>query len=372
MHKVFCLFGVLFFALVNAQVVVPTFGIRGNVPETLIEEFMIQFRQDLRVLGVTDLEEGELIPPGIAGSLEPQWAYLAAEIESVRYAVLGEIQESQTAYAVNILIGDREAQRSSDIMSEPLDPAQLSLASVRLAQSVKDFLQPLAPLPKGSAGLFVSSRPSGATLLINGIEQGITGQLDVINLRPGSYQLEVRLEGYLPSQQRIELVAERIEPIHLDLYPAAGGSLQVLSVPSAEVFIDDVAKGFTPLTVEALPGIHKVRLRRPGFEDAVSDHLVKDNRVSRVGRVILQPQFERMIYWDASAAPLMRLDGVVQTSSFAQLSPGIHTIEVSREGETLKLSFEMPEVGVLMLDLQAGDLKMLDLQDGSLKPYPQQ
>ena len=360
MRKGFCLLGlIILLSFAHAQIVVPVFGVRGNVPEALVEAFMAQLRQDIEAEGFR-FNDGELIPSGLAGSLEPQWAYFAAEVEGERYAVLGEIQESQTAYTVNILVGDKQDQRSSDIISEPLDPAQIAVTSSKLAQNIRDFLQPTMPLVEGSASLFVSSQPSGATLLINGIDKSLTGQ-GVIELQPGSYLLEVRLEGYEPQERMVELTEGKWAFEPFSLTPAAGGSLGILSVPTAEVFIDDRSMGFTPRTVSALPGAHQIRLQRAGFEPYISEHLVKDNRVSRVGRIILTPQFARMVYWETKDALLLILDDVVQTSGYAELSPGEHTVKASKDGQETSFTFIMPEVGVFRLDFE----------NRSLEPHPQ-
>ena len=353
MRKGFCLLGFIFLlTLVQGQIkiVVPTFGVRGDVPQDLVDTFMTQFRQDIQALGFSPLDS-ELITPGIAGSLEPEIAYLAADYESVRYVVLGEIQESQTAYTVSILVGDGQEKRSSDLISEPLDPSQITLTSNKLAQSIRDFLQPVEPLVGGSAALFVSSQPNDAVLYINGNKVGRTGSLSEISLMPGQYQLELRKEGYLPETRMVELEEGDFGNQHFNLNAVTGGSLQVFSVPSSEVFIDDRLAGMTPLTVSVLPGPHQVRLQRLGFAPAISEHLVKANRVSRVGNIILVPQFEGMVYWE-DAPPLLRLDGIVQTSSYAEVASGTHTVQLSRDGQDISFNFTMPEQGVFWLDFE--------------------
>ena len=363
MCKGFCLFGLIFlFGFINplgfiksqsgleSQIVVPTFGVRGSVPETLVQSFMDQLRSDIQLLGIA-VNEGEIINPGIASSLDPEFAYLATQIEGVRYAVLGEIQESQTAFTVSILIADGQQERSSDIISESLNVAQVATTSRKVAQSIKSFLEPTVDLVTGSAGLFVSSQPSEATLLINTIETGETGSVDVISLQPGEYTVELRKEGYLPETRVVELKEGKIETLNIVLVPAAGGSLQVLSIPSAEVFVDNRSMGFTPLTISALPGTHQIRLQRAGFITKISEHRVKDYRVSRVDET-LEPQFERMVFWELKDTQLLTIDGVLQSSIYAELPPGQHTVELRRGGEKKSFSFSMPQKGVFALDFE--------------------
>jgi hypothetical protein len=349
-RKGFCLLGLLF-CLVHAQtqIVLPTFGVREDVSDEILASFMAQLKQDMQNLGLT-VVESELITPGIAGSLEPTVAYVAADFEGVRYAILGEIQEGQNAYTVSLLIGDGQEKRPSDIISESLDPNQIAVTTSKLAESVRDFVEEIVPV-EGSAELFVTSDPSGAKLFIDGIEKGVTG--DVIKLQPGFHTIEVRLEGYKPEQRTIELIeGSAMEMIGIDLELAAGGSLKIQSTPSAEIFVDNISQGFTPITVSVLPGTHLVRLQRPGFIPLENEHLVKDNRVTRVNDVILKPQFDRMVYWDAQSAPLLILDGVVQTISYAELSPGSHTVEVRRDGTKITFDFVLPEKGVFALDFE--------------------
>jgi hypothetical protein len=349
-RKGFCLLGLLLYvAFAQAQIVLPTFGVRGNVSDQVLSAFMAQLKQAMQDLGLTVIDS-VLITSALSGSLDPTVAYLAAEYEGARYAILGEIQENQKAYTVSLLVGDGQEKQTSDIFSESLDPAQMAQTTTALAESVRNFVEKVVPL-EGSAELFVTSKPSGATLFIDGVEKGFTGE--IIQLQPGLHTLEVRLEGYKPFQQTVELIeGSGMVMIPVNLEPAAGGSLQIQSEPSAEVFVDNVSRGFTPLTVSVLPGTHLVRLQRPGFIPLESERLVKDNRVTRVKDVILTPQFDRMVYWDAQRAPLLMLDGVVQTISYAELSPGSHTVEVRRDGKKITFDFVMPEKGVFALDFE--------------------
>ena len=68
-----------------------------------------------------------------------------------------------------------------------------------------------------------------------------------------------------------------------------------------------------------------------------------------------------MVYWETKDAPLLILDNVVQTGGYAELSPGEHTVNASKDGQETSFTFTMPEVGVFRLDFETR----------SLEPHPE-
>ena len=63
------------------------------------------------------------------------------------------------------------------------------------------------------------------------------------------------------------------------------GSLQVVSRPAgAQVYLDDVRVGTTPLTLGAVrEGFHRVRLDLPGYRSWATSVDVRSNDPARVG-----------------------------------------------------------------------------------------
>src|SRR5690606_40268213 len=70
-----------------AQISVPTFGTRGEVQAQVVEEFMAEFRAAVAAATGLEVRSGELITPGIAGSLAPEFAVLIAELDGPRFAI---------------------------------------------------------------------------------------------------------------------------------------------------------------------------------------------------------------------------------------------------------------------------------------------
>lgn len=108
-----------------AQVAIPRFGTRGDVPPTLVEEFATALRAGVRAVGGLDVTEADLITPGIAGSLDPESAVFVAE--SVRFAVSGEMarvgpEGTPEPFRINLIVLDAREGRSTDLINRPLHP----------------------------------------------------------------------------------------------------------------------------------------------------------------------------------------------------------------------------------------------------------
>jgi hypothetical protein len=337
-------------------IVVPVFGTRGEVSEQVLQDFMRIFRDAVAQRTTLEVKPGELISQGLTGSLEPEFAFFAAQLEGTRFAVSGEVRAVAETYAVSILVVDDQNQRSSDVIDEAFSPATLPQVAVALAAEVERFVTPMQGLQEGSASLFISSQPSEAQVFINDTNVGETGTLDVMSLQPGSYGLELRKEGYLPETRRVDLKDGVTELLNVVLTPIAGGSLQIISTPNSEIFVDDVSVGMSPITVQALPGEREVRLQRPGFETLSRKVQVRESRVTRVEEK-LEPSFERMVFWELTGAGLLTIDNVLQSGGYAELSPGNHVFEVRQGGEGRSFTLTIPETGVYRFNLETGFLE---------------
>ena len=88
------------------------------------------------------------------------------------------------------------------------------------------------------------------------------------DMMEGYYDLEVRLNHYKSVTKQIQVIAGQSQDITLNPIPKYG-SLDVTSTPhDAEVKIDGISYGKTPLTVEQLlEGTHKVVISKKGYDD---------------------------------------------------------------------------------------------------------
>ncbi len=352
----------IFLSAGQAQIIVPDFGSRGDIPAQLRSDLMLTLRSEIGRQTGLEVRGTELITQGIASSLVPDLTISIAELEGGRYALSGEIRQLDpllynAPYAVSVLIVDAQDTRSSDIITIPFSFGTLIVAVTEIASQVKRFTEDIPALKAGDASLFITSQPAEATVLVNGIEVGRTAQLEVLELDAGNYTIELRKDGYLPTSRRIELRDGLLESVHIIMTPIAGGSIQINSRPVAEVLFEDETRGFTPLTLSALPGTRSIRLERQGFESLTLEVSVRDYRVTRIDPQ-LRPLHSSMLFWDSQAGQLIFIDGTLQTRTFLpDLRPGNYQVDVREAGQQRSFNLSVPAEGVYYLDLQLGQLQ---------------
>ena len=345
-----------------AQVAIPRFGTRGDVPPTLVEEFAIAaLRVGVRAVGGLDVTEADLITPGIAGSLDPESAVFIAELEGVRFAVSGEIarvgpEGTPEPFRINLIVLDAREGRSTDLINRPLRPEGTAEIAREIAEVIVNFTRPEPALPRGNSGLFISSQPSEADIFVNGSSVGKTSEAGILMLAPGRYEIELRKEGFLLETRTVGLHDSGTRFVHVVLSPISGGIIQVDAEPEANVLLDGQLQGVTPVAFPALPGDRTVSLTRGGFYTKRVPLSVRNYRVTRLEER-LEPATDPLVFWHASPGTLVFFDGVLQSGGFVtDLAGGLVVIEIRRGGVVLRDIREVPGSGAFELDLETGEL----------------
>ncbi|WP_457575848.1 PEGA domain-containing protein [Desulfomarina sp.] len=115
-------------------------------------------------------------------------------------------------------------------------------------------------------GLQITSKPAGATVLLDGQKLGKTpyGFSQVLK---GQYKLGLQLKKYKPWQKNIEVEASQTVIQHVELDELKQGQVKLSSVPSgARVSVDGKPVGTTPLVVDHLPGRIDVAMTLPMYK----------------------------------------------------------------------------------------------------------
>jgi hypothetical protein len=124
--------------------------------------------------------------------------------------------------------------------------------------------------------LSVTSNPSYATISVDGVSYGVTDPaypLIINGIAAGRHTVRAELEGYNDETTSVSVIAGASTPVSFSLAPVTPdtgtASIQVASDPAgAQVYIDNLFKGTTPVTVEDLvPGEHTLKLTLAGYED---------------------------------------------------------------------------------------------------------
>jgi len=124
----------------------------------------------------------------------------------------------------------------------------------------------LVSLVSDSAMLSIGSVPPGASVTINGLSKGVTPcKLD--RLPVGENEVVVSLPEYGVYRARIKLQVNEEQKLDIPL-KALPSVLTILSTPTgARLFVDDILRGQTPLTLDNVEGgSHVVRVELDGHE----------------------------------------------------------------------------------------------------------
>jgi hypothetical protein len=119
-------------------------------------------------------------------------------------------------------------------------------------------------------GIFISSKPPGADVFINGAKQ--SGQTPVtLPLAPGQYNLVLRLPGYEAYAGGIQIKDNIQTQLDVTLNEKSATRIAWAHVNSdpkgAEIFVDGTSSGqFTPARVQMPSGLHNVTLRLNGYQ----------------------------------------------------------------------------------------------------------
>ncbi len=339
---------------------VPDLPARGAVDPEVAARFVEALRAALVERGQR-VTAAPLITAGIAGSLEPDFAVLIAQLEGTRFAVSGEVVARAAAdgpYAVDLLAVDALEGRASDLLSRGFGLATLQAVAGEVAAVLAEFTLSGPALPPGDAGLFVSSEPRGAEVRVDGVAVGRSGAIDLLGLAPGRYEVELRLDGYLPEVRTLDLRGGDTRFLHVEMTAIVGGSLQVVASPPADVFVDGVPVGRSPLTIDAAPGDREVVVRRAGYEPRTITAPVRGFRVTRV-ELVLTALGDPLVVWSTDRPARVFVDGVAQSEGYALPDPGLRTIEVVADGTVRRWLRAVPDAGAFELDLDTGELRPL-------------
>jgi hypothetical protein len=122
---------------------------------------------------------------------------------------------------------------------------------------------------KAEAKIRFESIPQGATVTVEGNQLADPTPVIFAGARPGKrYSASFNLQGYHPKTQDVLVPEGGGEVTSLVLLERIEVKLIVTSTPRADVFVDSVHKGMTPLEVSFLDPPKAVELRLKGYQPA--------------------------------------------------------------------------------------------------------
>jgi len=129
-------------------------------------------------------------------------------------------------------------------------------------------------LTERAGALKITTNPPGTEVHINDVYQGETPLR--IEKKPGIYHVLLKKNRYRELSEEVAVEDNITKNIHRDLDPAIGEFRIDSDPPHAKVWVDSENIGFTPITINKLPGIYTVRITKPGYKNYVEEINIKE------------------------------------------------------------------------------------------------
>jgi hypothetical protein len=179
--------------------------------------------------------------------------------------------------------------------------------------------------------LTIKTQPAGATILIDGVQAGVTdrnGDMGLFRF-PGTYELGVQLSGYLPETRTITVSETGSNAFSSTLIRNAGTLRLSVQPVDANITLNNEPYG-PEMNKELIPGTYQLSVRKSGFlpyEESVEVRI--GDYVSRQIELIRNSGTLRLSVTPADATILLNRQSV-NASQPMELAPGLVQIEVSK------------------------------------------
>ena len=138
------------------------------------------------------------------------------------------------------------------------------------------------PTTPATGSVYISSSPSGASVFLDDVSKGVT-PVTLRNIATGAHTVVVKKANYADYKKDITVLAGKTVSVSAALTPITG-FINIKSTPTgASVFLDDVSKGVTPITLKSVAeGTHSVVVKKAGYADYKTDVTVVRGKTAYV------------------------------------------------------------------------------------------
>jgi hypothetical protein len=229
-----------------------------------------------------------------SGCTEQECALQVGRILGVRSIVVGKVVKiSETVWLVSAMMIDVESARTLAVESIRHKGDYFTLLDKEIVRMGERFTdrppqsQNRAATPaavvtasRGTGSLFIASTPTGAEIVLDGAPQ--SSRTDVLlELVPVGPHSVVVKKGPLSTVRSVTVEPDRVS--QLDLQLASQAIIEIRSTPyKADVVMDGVTVGRTPVTLETSVGKHELEIRIAGFVPARRELDLDAGRIHRI------------------------------------------------------------------------------------------
>jgi len=210
-------------------------------------------------------------PPTPTATIAPTPPPPATEIPIVAPAVrpTAAPKPSPTATRPPPTITPTERSRAEPTATRAAAPRPTRAPTAAPPEAPAEAATPAVVAPPASASRLaveIISEPAGAEVLMNGVSKGLT-PARVTDIQPGSYEIEIRKDGYASYHKSAQFSANSEYVIRVTLGTgAAKGFIAIGSQPpGAQIRINGEDSGRTPATVGLTAGRYTVSVEQEGY-----------------------------------------------------------------------------------------------------------
>lgn len=183
----------------------------------------------------------------------------------------------------------RQGEYQLQLSAEGYYDSEVELAvGAEQAQTHPFELTPLPGLVSVSTRDALGQELTDARILLDGVDLGTSPLVDA-EVPPGTYELQVQRERYLPYSEQAEIEGRQVEQaLNVTLSPA-WADISFASQPAgADIIVNGEVLGVTPARVELLQGAYDVIIKRGGYKAWQDDILVEAGVTRQLPAVALE------------------------------------------------------------------------------------
>ncbi len=196
-----------------------------------------------------------------------------------------------------------------------------------------------------SGVLEISSEPSGASVMVNGIARGKT-PVTVRDIPKGNVTVTLKLAGHADVTRELSLNAGDVQTLAVRL-SGNPGALRLMSVPEgARFYLNDSIQGRGPIALDNVaPGVYKIRAEHAGHESVTKTVTVGNGETVReefrlesiLGRLEIRTQPSGVqVFVNDRLRGMTRggktEDGPSSVLTISELEAGEYTVVLKRRG----------------------------------------
>jgi len=372
----------LFSAFLHAQIAVSILDFNGeDVQDKLLRACYNQLEESLiesnRFTVIDKSQRDEILDEQEfqnSGMCDDACAVEIGQLVGAEFLMLGEVIGFGDLYQVNIKIiniekGDVAEKVTSQIeggMSDLLNGMEDAsqeivrrIASGSVPQSFMGQSGQMITTQKTYGRVDITSDPQGADILIDLIEYGVTPKT-IEKIETGYHNLILNYPGYERLQKRIMVVEGQTLSVSEFLVPKTGSLSIITEPPGANVYLDNITRGQTPLDIFDLP------VRDYIIRVELNNYQIIERRISvqygenTTQKYNLEPLPGKLSLFTTPSMAKINIDGKNYTSgsngiASIELPVGRYTLNVTKDGyEPMQreVSIKPNDLGTLDIDLK--------------------